>query len=140
MTRFILDTDTVSLFQRGHPTVTAHVLATASSQIAVTIVTAEEQLRGRLTQVRRAAGGETLVQTYARLYETLNFFCHVPILGFDEQAAATFDSLRQNRLRVGTLDLRIAAIVLSVDGTVITRNTRDFGRVPALHIEDWTIP
>lgn len=47
-------------------------------------------------------------------------------------------ALRAAKIRVGIQDLRIAAIVLSIDGTLITRNRRDFAQVPELKIEDWT--
>ncbi len=50
-----------------------------------------------------------------------------------------FDNLRAASLRVNTMDLRIAAIALSQDMTVLTRNTVDFERVPNLKFEDWTI-
>lgn len=42
--------------------------------------------------------------------------------------------------RAGTQDLKIAAIVLSVNGILVTRNQRDFARIPGLVIEDWTQP
>jgi predicted nucleic acid-binding protein len=40
----------------------------------------------------------------------------------------------------GTNDLRIAAIVVNNAGTLITRNTKDFGKIPRLAIEDWSLP
>jgi tRNA(fMet)-specific endonuclease VapC len=50
-----------------------------------------------------------------------------------------FASLRALRIRVSTLDLRIASIARVRDLTVLTRNLRDFGRVPGLAVEDWTL-
>ncbi|WP_414623214.1 type II toxin-antitoxin system VapC family toxin [Calothrix sp. CCY 0018] len=46
--------------------------------------------------------------------------------------------LRQ-KIRIGTQDLRIASIVISNDGILVTRNQRDFSRVPDLQFEDWTV-
>jgi len=42
------------------------------------------------------------------------------------------------RLRIGTMDLRIAAITLAYGATLVTRNVQDFQRIPGLVIEDWT--
>ena len=61
------------------------------------------------------------------------------ILPFDAAAGAAFDSLTALRIRVGTMDLRIASIALSRGLTVLTRNLRDFRRVPGVIAEDWTI-
>jgi predicted nucleic acid-binding protein len=42
------------------------------------------------------------------------------------------------RLRIGTMGLKIAAIVLSREATLLFRNLTDFGQVPGLQAEDWT--
>ncbi len=69
----------------------------------------------------------------------LKVFVTMPVLPFDTAAAVVFGGLQAQRIRVGTMDLRIAAIALSRGLVVLTRNVRDFGRVPGLLTEDWTI-
>lgn len=60
----------------------------------------------------------------------------VQLLGYEVNAADEFERLRQTKVRVGTKDLRIAAICLANDATLLTRNSQDFGRVPGLRFED----
>ena len=73
---FILDTDHLSLFQRRDPHVTARVLATSALELATTVITVEEQVRGRLERVRPCAkryrGGQSLSE-FAR---------HLPLFSY----------------------------------------------------------
>jgi tRNA(fMet)-specific endonuclease VapC len=62
------------------------------------------------------------------------------ILSFTEPAIARFERLRAMKLGVGAMDLRIAAIALEHGATVVTRNTRDFQRIPGLPLDDWSQP
>lgn len=55
MSLWILDTDSVSLFQRRHPYVCQRVSIANPEEIAITIITVEEQLRGRLNIIRQAS-------------------------------------------------------------------------------------
>jgi tRNA(fMet)-specific endonuclease VapC len=137
---FILDTDHISLFQRRDPHVTARVLATPALELATTVITVEEQVRGRLGQVRRARSDTEVVSAYRSLLATFLYFRTITILDFDEPAQTLFQRLRAQRIRIGTLDLRIAAIVLSREATLVTRNRQDFAGIPALNIEDWSVP
>ncbi len=138
MTLFVLDTDHVTLFQRAHPLVREQILAQQSGSVVTTMVTVEEQLRGRLKGLRQASNGPSLVAAYDRMNATLEFFRSLPLLAFDSPAFEQFARLRKQRIRVGTLDLRIAAIVLAQESVLVTRNTRDFTRVPGLKLEDWS--
>jgi tRNA(fMet)-specific endonuclease VapC len=140
MSEYVLDTDHVSLFQRGHPQVVAHVLAPPADRLAVTIGTVEEQLRGRLSQIRNASSGPSRVQGYARPHDAVDFFSQIRILDLDAIADTHDEALRQQRLRIGSQDLRIAAIVLAVGGILVTRNAGDFRQVPDLLSEDWSQP
>ena len=76
--------------------------------------------------------------TYGRLLAHLENYRRIPVLGFDEAAAMIFQRLRRSRLRIGTMDLKIAAIVLARDATLLSRNLDDFSHIPDVHVEDWT--
>jgi len=73
-----------------------------------------------------------------KLRRHLQTYCSVPIADFTLDAANRFEDLRGQRVRAGTIDLKIAAICLSLDALLLTRNTRDFEKVPGLKIADWT--
>ena len=53
MSLFILDTDTLTLLQEGQPAVLAQVAAHRPEEIAVTVVSVEEQLSGWYRRLRR---------------------------------------------------------------------------------------
>lgn len=61
------------------------------------------------------------------------------VLPFDAGAIVVFDELRVQRVRLATMDLRIAAIALSHDLVLLTRNINDFNKVPGLVSENWTM-
>jgi tRNA(fMet)-specific endonuclease VapC len=42
------------------------------------------------------------------------------------------------KIRVGTQDLKIAAIAKSLSAIIVTRNSRDFSKIPEIQIEDWS--
>jgi len=138
---YLLDTDHLTLFQRNHPAVIARLKDLSPDVIAATVVSAMEQVRGRLAQVHRAKTAAEVVMAFARFQEALTFYRTVPILPYDEAAAVQFTRLRQVfPHRPGTQDLRIAAIALSRNATLVTRNQRDFQGIADLHLADWSTP
>ncbi|WP_414574921.1 type II toxin-antitoxin system VapC family toxin [Anabaena sp. CCY 9402-a] len=116
-----------------------HINVVNPEDIAITIITVEEQLRGRFNVIRKASSSDTLLLAYSKLEVTLEFFKNVRSLGFDHHAINFYQDLIRQRIRIGTQDLRIAAITLSVDGILVTRNRKDFEKVPNLRLEDWTV-
>jgi tRNA(fMet)-specific endonuclease VapC len=72
------------------------------------------------------------------LLSILRDFSQMNLLPYDERTHSQFLSLSRQRIRIGTLDLRIASIALAHGATVVTRNLRHFRQVPDLRVEDWT--
>jgi tRNA(fMet)-specific endonuclease VapC len=136
---YILDTDHLSLFERRHPQVVARLQATPLPQRAITIITVEEQMRGRLSQIKKAHDASARIRACAALHETIRIFAGIRIIDYDVAAHARYETLRQRKLRIGTQDLRIAAVALATGSILITRNRSDFGQIPGLRIEDWTV-
>ena len=138
MSLYVLDTDIATLYRRGHEAVMRHVLTHTPEELAITAITVEEQLSGWYTLLRRAKTSVDLTRIYDRLVETVMFLSSIHILSFTQPAIARYEQLKSMRLRIGTMDLRIAAIALASGATLVTRNVQDFQRIPGLVIEDWT--
>jgi tRNA(fMet)-specific endonuclease VapC len=141
MSLYILDTDCFSDLQQNHPMMVQRVEVNAEN-LALTIVTVEEAIRGRFKAIRDAsapAQADKLVLAYTRLWDTLDVFKNLNILKFDQNAFTIYTEFFRPRIRIGTQDLRIAAIVLANNAILVTRNNRDFSPVPGLVQQDWTI-
>ncbi|MGI2906394.1 type II toxin-antitoxin system VapC family toxin [Tolypothrix sp. VBCCA 56010] len=139
MNLWILDTDHLTLFQNDHPLIKQRINQINPENIAVTVVTFEEQMRGWLNAINQSSQSERVIWAYKGLSDGIKYFNNVKLLDFTQDAYSCYKNLVRQRIRVGTQDLRIAAIALSVNGIVVTRNHKDFGKVPNLTIEDWTV-
>jgi len=136
---WILDTDTLTLFQNRNLRIVQRLKQINFEQVAVTTVTVEEQMRGWLDAIRQSSEPQRLVWGYLGLRRGIEFFNTIRILDFDQNVSESYKELKQAKIRVGTQDLRIAAITISNDATLVTRNLRDFSRIPNLKFEDWTL-
>jgi len=72
------------------------------------------------------------------LERTFRLYSIAPVLSFDSMASISLARLVDQRLRVATMDLRIAAIAISRNLILLTRNLKDFGKISDLRTEDWT--
>ena len=137
----ILDTDHMTLLERGGIGAFALDLRLAQipiREIATTIISYEEQMRGWLSFVSQAKTVPLLIEAYAALQGHIEAYRSTLILDYDAMAAAEFERLRQARVRIGAADLKIAAICLANNATLLTRNLKDFQQVPGLRFEDWS--
>jgi tRNA(fMet)-specific endonuclease VapC len=139
VTLWIFDTDHATLFQQGNPQIVQRVSAVNSKDISITIVTFEEQMYGRLNRIRRTKSEDEVISAYASLRKTINYLTDFELLDFDRDAQHYYMEFLRQKIRVGTQDLRIAAIALSKSGILLTRNRRDFERIPGLRFEDWSV-
>ena len=140
---FLLDTDHIGIIQtRAEPEfnrLSVRMGAHAREQFYFPIISFHEQMLGWNAYLGRARTTEGVIRAYAKFQKILADFSASQILPFDQAAGNSFDSLRSQRIRLATMDLRIAAIALSRGMIVLTRNLRDFRKVPGLQVEDWTV-
>jgi tRNA(fMet)-specific endonuclease VapC len=138
----LLDTYHLSVLQWQEQPACDRLLARldrlAPDDIATTIVTYHEQMLGCQALLSRARKSEQVVIAYARLEEVWRWFLRMNVLSYTADAQVRFEQLRRQAPRLPTMDLRIASIALITGSTVLTRNLRDFRRVPGLNVEDWT--
>lgn len=138
MTIYVFDTDHLSFYGRNHPKVIENILA-AKVQLTTTAINVEEQLRGRLAQIAEAKDGRTKSIAYRFLVDTVMLLSEFTVFQYDAKSDDIYQSLKAQRVRIGTQDLRIASIVLACDGVLLTRNLQDFEKVPGLKIQNWSI-
>jgi tRNA(fMet)-specific endonuclease VapC len=139
MSLYVLDTDTISLYRLGHARVRQKVNAQPATDLAVTVLTVEEQVSGWYQTLRKAKQPAQLARAYQELAEAVQFYGQRQILPFSVPAIARYDGLRSLNLNVRKMDLRIAAVTLEHNGILVTRNLRDFQRVPNLVVENWAV-
>jgi tRNA(fMet)-specific endonuclease VapC len=141
----VLDTDLLTIIQREKGPVYERLIARLQSvlesdTVAITIVSLEEQMRGWLAFLNTMSAQQpgSVVLGYRRLHALFRDFEQRVVLDFDDAAFERYTDLKARKVRIATMDMRIAAICLANDATLLTRNVRDFEKVPALKIEDWT--
>jgi tRNA(fMet)-specific endonuclease VapC len=134
MRRYVLDTDICSyVMKRSNDVVLKRLQKVPVSDVCISVITKSELLYGVEVSPRRQ-------QDEAALNA---FLSYVDVLDFPDQASSHYAQIRSRLKKLGTMiggnDLFIAAHARSLGLTLVTHNTREFGRVPRLVIEDWTM-
>ena len=132
MTRYMLDTNTVSQFVKRHPVVARRVVTVPLASLCISAVTAGELWFG-------LARRPEATQLRAGIIELMR---RIDIVPWDDSAAERYGTVRVTMERAGrplaALDLLIAVHALTIGATLVT-NDRAFNRVAGLELEDWTI-
>jgi tRNA(fMet)-specific endonuclease VapC len=138
----LIDTDHASLLkypdsERGRRFLGRLAAVPTTETVGVAIVTVEERMRGWLAVIARERSAVRQVVGYRELIKLFEFYQEFEIVPFDETAACKFDELKSRRLRLGTMDLKIAATALVHHALLLSANLADFQRVPSLRVENW---
>lgn len=140
---FLFDTDHLTILkQQSAPECDAlmgRLKEQSGEDLFISIVSFHEQVLGWNKYLARAKDPLGLTRGYRQLENLLHDYAVAQVLPYDDAAAELFNDLRKQKVRIGTMDLRIASIAVSNGMTLLTRNTVDFERVPNLQFEDWTI-
>jgi tRNA(fMet)-specific endonuclease VapC len=139
MLRFLFDTDHLTLMEFNTAPVVQRLALCLPDEVGVSAVSVEEALRGRLAGLARPLTGVQRVRRYELLVQTVQLLFRFPIVEFDAASESHFQQLRALRLRVRVPDLKIAAVALANQVTLLTRNKRDFGQVPGILLDDWSV-
>ena len=102
-----------------------------------TVITAQEITQEWLAALNCEPAGPKQVYGYRRFLHSILGFSKITVLPFDDEAAQRLVALQNQRIRVGTMDLKIAATCIAHDALLLSRNLVDFEKVPGLRVENW---
>jgi tRNA(fMet)-specific endonuclease VapC len=137
----LLDTDHLSVLtyvgNRQYDSLSSKIRE-STEEFGATIVSLEEQMRGWLAAIHGKSDVGEQIAPYAHLARLWDFYRDWRILPWDAKAVALFKGFRKQKVRIGTQDLKIAAIALANDALLLSANLRDFQKVAGLRVENWS--
>ncbi|MFM7475851.1 MAG: type II toxin-antitoxin system VapC family toxin [Microcystis aeruginosa] len=136
---YLLDTDTLTHLHSGNTNVINRLENLQDEEVAITIVTKIEILRGRIDYLLKAFSGSDLLKAQELFSRSETLLNQLPVILIDPNAANQFDRLQgiSKFRKIGRADLLIASIALANQATLVTRNLRHFRQIPHLSLENW---
>jgi tRNA(fMet)-specific endonuclease VapC len=137
---FFLDTDVLSRIHGGNERIAFRIKQEGAQNVAATVVTAIEVLRGRREFLLKASDGKELMRAQELLALSEGLLRKTRrIVPVDTRAAEEFDRLSgiKSLKKIGRADLLIASMALANGAILVTRNSKHFKLVPGLRIENW---
>ena len=134
MPDYMLDTDISSyIMKRSNDAVLRRLSQVPVSGVCISAITQSELMFGIAVSPRRTAD-QIALMAFLRL---------VAALEYPNEAAVHYGEIRAVLKTLGTPigpnNLFIAAHARCLGLTLVTNNTREFGRVPGLRVENWTL-
>jgi tRNA(fMet)-specific endonuclease VapC len=133
--RYMLDTDICSyIMKRSSPVLLRRLQSVAIGDVCISVISKAELLYGvEVSQKRKQ--DDAAVEAFLRLLEVVDF----PDAGAEHYAKIRAE-LKKRGTMIGANDLLLAAHARSLGLTLVTNNTREFGRVRGLSVENWMTP
>jgi tRNA(fMet)-specific endonuclease VapC len=140
----LLETDHTSLLRMPESDrrnrLVARMALNHPESFSLPVIVTEEIMRGWLSSIARERQPRRQVFAYRELADMFSFFALFTIVLFDENAVEKLDQLQKQKVRIGTMDLKIASIAMANNALLLTANRRDFEQVPGLKFENWMDP
>ncbi|GBF81230.1 type II toxin-antitoxin system VapC family toxin [Aphanothece sacrum] len=136
---YLLDTDTLTHLHAGNTNVINRLETLQDEEIAITIITKIEILRGRIDYVLKAFSAKDLLKAQELYSRSETLINQLPVILIEQNAANQFERLQNiSKLRkIGRADMLIASITLANQAILVTRNIRHFRQFPNLLVENW---
>jgi tRNA(fMet)-specific endonuclease VapC len=128
---YVLDTNTLIYYFKGQGNVAQNLAAVRPEEIVISTIVLFELQVGLAKSTSPAKRSQQLQQLLTR----------VNLVPFDQAAALAAGTIRaqleQQGTPIGPMDILIAGTAVALQGTIVTRNGREFSRVVGLPIVDW---
>ncbi|HEY2785205.1 MAG TPA: PIN domain-containing protein [Fimbriiglobus sp.] len=137
---YVIDTDMLTLAFRSTHGVRERIdSARVADDVAISLATQLEVLRGRIESVLKAGDGVSLFRAQERWNQSVTFLKAFRVIPFTAEMLTTFDRLRVTKLpgKPDLADVQIASTTLAHGATLVARNTKDFAGIPGLKLENW---
>lgn len=132
MLKYLLDTNIVIYVIKQRPIEVLEVFNANANRMAISVITLAELLHG----------AEKSSQAASNLSVVEDFCSRLQVLPYMPKAAQHYGAIRASLeiigQPIGVNDLHIAAHARSEGLVLVTNNVKEFARVPALQIENWT--
>ncbi len=135
----LLDTNILTAMYAGNSKILTALDRSEDPDVATTIINKVELLKGRMDFLLKAESGVEVLRAQAWFQETERLLEELPVVTFDSRSAELFDQLSQRSAlrKIGRADLLIGTIALVNRATLVTRNLKDFQRIPGLKLVNW---
>ena len=134
MLKYLLDTNIVIYVMKRRPLEVLNIFNQNASRMAISAITLAELFHG----------AEKSTRVSDNLFAIEDFCSRLEVLPYGAKAAQHYGAIRSALEKagqtIGVNDLHIAAHARSEGLIVVTNNTGEFARVPALQLENWISP